>query len=225
MSLLSDSMLLARKDLVIEVRARQAMASALALAGIALVVVGLAVGPDPDRLRALAPALVWTALLYAAIAVAERLERIDRSDDAFSGLWLVLADRRAMYVGRVVSLSTLLAFLQLALWVAALFLLDLPLQPGMLALVPLAVLTAVTAASATGLVLALVADANHRALLLPVALLPLLVPTFLAGVQASSAVLAGQLGDAVGWVAALLIQLGLFVGLGLLTFETAASPE
>lgn len=225
MSLLSDSMLLARKDLVVEARARQAMASAVALAGIALVVVGLAVGPDPDRLRALAPALVWTALLYAAIAVAERLERIDRSDDAFSGLWLVLADHRAMYVGRVVSLATLLGFLQLALWVAALFLLDLSLQPGMLALVPLAVLTALTAASATALVLALVADANHRALLLPVALLPLLVPTFLAGVQASSAALAGQLGDATGWVAALLIELALFVGLGLLTFETAASPE
>lgn len=225
MSLLSDSMLLARKDLLVEVRARQAMASALALAGIALVVVGLAVGPDPDRLRALAPALVWTALLYAAIAVAERLERIDRSDDAFSGLWLVIADRRAMYIGRVVSLAAVLGFLQLSLWLAAVFLLDLPLQPGMLALVPLAAVTAVTAASATALVLALVAESSHRALLLPVAMLPLLVPTFLAGVQASSAVLAGQLSGATGWVAALLIETALFVGLGLLTYETAAGPD
>ena len=218
-------MTLARKDLLIEIRARQAMASAVALAGIALLVVGLAVGPDPDRLRTLAPALVWTALLYAAIAVAERLERVDRSDDAFSGLWLVIADRRSMYVGRVVSLATLLGFLQLCLWLAAVFLLDLPLQPGMLALVPLAALTALTAASATALVLALVADANHRALLLPVALLPLLVPTFLAGVQASSALLNGHLGDATGWVAALLIEAALFTGLGLLTYETAASPD
>ena len=225
MRLLSDSMVLARKDLLVEIRARQAMASALALAGIALVVVGLAVGPDPDGLRTLAPALVWTALLYAAIAVAERLERIDRSDDAFSGLWLVLADRRAMYVGRVVSLATLLGSLQLFLWLAAVFLFDLPLRPGMLALVPLAVLTALTAASATALVLALVADSSHRALLLPVALLPLLVPTFLAGVQASSAALAGQLDGATGWVAALLIEGALFAGLGLLTYETAASPD
>lgn len=225
MSLIWDSMLLARKDLLVELRARQAIASGVTLAGIVLVVVGLAVGPDPDRLRALAPALVWTALLYAAIAVAERLERIDRSDDAFSGLWLVLADRRSMYVGRVVSLAILLGFLQLALWVAAVFLLDLPLLPAMLALVPLAVLTALAAASATALVLALVADANHRALLLPVALLPLLVPTFLAGVQASSAALAGQLDDATGWVAALLIEAALFAGVGLLTYETAASPD
>ena len=224
MSLLVDAVALARKDLVIEFRARQAMASAVALAGIALVLVGLAVGPDPARLRALAPALVWITLLYAAIAVADRLERIDRSDDAFAGLWLVLADRRSIYLGRVLSLSTVLGLLQLAIWGVAAFLLDLPLRPEMLALVPLSALTAVAAAAASALTLALVADAAHRPLLLPVALLPLLVPTFLAGVQASSAVLDGRLGDATGWVGALIIETALFLGLGVLTYETAAQP-
>ena len=224
MSLLVDAVALARKDLVIEFRARQAMAGAVALAGVALVLVGLAVGPDPVRLRALAPALVWIALLYAAIAVADRLERIDRSDDAFAGLWLVLADRRSIYLGRVLSLSTVLGLLQLAIWGVAAFLLDLPLRPEMLALVPLSALTAVAAAAASALTLALVADAAHRPLLLPVALLPLLVPTFLAGVQASSAVLDGRLGDATGWVGALIIETALFLGIGVLTYETAAHP-
>jgi heme exporter protein B len=223
-SLLADAVALARKDLLVEVRARQAIASAVALAGIALVLVGLAVGPDPDRLRALAPALVWIALLYAAIAVAERLERIDRSDDAFAGLWLVLADRRSIYVGRVLSLATVLGLLQLAIWAAAALLLDLPLRPEAVALIPLAALTAVAASTVSALILALVADVDHRPLLLPVALLPLLVPTFLAGVQASSAVLDGRLGDATGWAAVLLIETALFAGLGLLTYETAASP-
>ena len=225
MSLMPTALALARKDLLVELRARQAIATAIALAAVALVLVGLAVGPDPDRLRALAPALVWIALLYASIAVAERLERIDRSDDAFSGLWLVLADRRAIYVGRVVSLTIFLAVLQLTLWVSAALLLDLPLNLEALALAPIAALSALTAASASALVVALVADAGHRPLLLPVALLPLLVPTFLAGVQASSAVLEGRIADVAGWVTTLLIEAALFSGLGLLTYETAASPE
>lgn len=225
MSLLADALTLARKDLLVELRARQAAASAVALAGIAIVLVGLAVGPDPDRLRTLAPALVWIALLYAAIAVAERLERTDRSDDAFAGLWLVLADRRSIYIGRVLSLSIVLGLLQLAIWAAAAFLLDLPLRPDAIALVPLAALTAVTAASAAALVLALVADANHRPLLLPVVLLPLLVPTLLVGVQASSAALEGRLDSVVGWAVALLVETALFTGLGLLLYETAAGPE
>lgn len=225
MTLLADAVALARKDLLVELRARQALASALALAAIALVVVALAVGPDTGRLRELAPALVWTTLLYATIAVAERLDRIDRADDAVAGLWLVLADRRSMFLGRVLSLATVLALLQLAVWAAAVVLLDLPMSPGTAILVPLAGLTAVTAAAATALVQPLVADASYRPLLLPVALLPLLVPTFLAGVQAASAVLGNRASDATGWVAVLVIETALFLGLGLLAFETAAAPE
>lgn len=225
MSLLADAVALARKDLLVEVRARQAMASSVALAGIALILVGLAVGPGPERLRSLAPALVWIALLYAAIAVAERLEQIDRTDEAFVGLWLVLADRRALFIGRVLSLSTALMLLQLAIWVAAVLLLDLPFRAEAMAIVPLAALTAVAAASVSALVLVLVADAEHRPLLLPVALLPLLVPTFLAGVQASAAILEARTGDALGWIAALGIEAALFLGVGLLTYETAAGPD
>lgn len=225
MTLVSAALVLARKDLLVELRARQAIASAVALAAVALVLVGLAVGPDPARLRTLAPALVWIALMYASIAVAERLERIDRSDDAFSGLWLVVPDRRSMYVGRVASLAVFLTVLQFTLWSAAALLLDLPLNLGSLALVPLAALSAVAAAAVSALVLALVAEVGHRPLLLPVTLLPLLVPTFLAGVQASSAVLEGRGSDAAGWAAALVIEAALFSGLGLLTYETAASPD
>jgi heme exporter protein B len=223
-SLVSDAIVLARKDLLVEIRARHAMASAVALAAIALILVGLAVGPDPARLRSLAPALVWIALLYAAIAVAERLERIDRADDAFAGVWLAVADRRSIYLGRVTSLAAMLALLQLAIWTAAVLLLDLQVRPELVMLVPLAALTALAAATVTALTLAVVAEVSHRALLLPVALLPLLVPTFLAGVQASSALLAGVLSDAAGWMAALLIEVALFAGLGLITYETAAAP-
>lgn len=224
MNLLTDAFALARKDLLVELRARQTVTAASALAGVALVLVGLAVGPDPTRLRTLAPALVWIALLYTAIAVAERLERIDRSDDAFAGLWLAVADRRSIYLGRIVSLAAVLALVQLAIWLAAAVLLNLPLGVGAVALLPLVVLTAFAAATVSALTLALVADARHRSLLLPVALLPLLVPTFLAGVQASGAVLEERFADATSWGAALLIETALFLGLGLLSYETAASP-
>lgn len=225
MTLMTNALTLARKDVLVEIRAGQAMASAIALAGIALILVGLAVGPDPDRLRQLAPALVWIVLLYAAIAVTERLERIDRADDAFTGLWLVLDDRRSIYLGRVLSMTAVLGLLQLAIWGAATLLLDLPLRPSAVALLPLAALTAFAAATASTLTMALVADASHRPLLLPVALLPLLVPTFLAGVQASSAILETRFADATGWAFVLLIQATLFTGLGLLTYESAASPD
>ena len=225
MSLLVDAVVLARKDIRVELRARQAFGSAAALAGIALILIGLAVGPQPERLRSLAPAVVWIALLYAALAVAERLEQIDRSDEAFTGLWLVLTDRRSLFVGRVISLSVALFLLQLAIWVAATILLDLPVRPEYAGLVLVATFTSLAAASVIALVSAVVADADRRSLLVPVALLPLLVPTFIAGVQASTALLDGRSSDGLLWTGAAAVEAGLFIGVGLLAYESAARPD
>lgn len=225
MSLLSDALVLTGKDLRVETRTRDALAAGGALAAVALVVVGLALGPDLARLRSLAPSLTWIALLYAAIAMADRLEQIDRRDDAFSALWLTLADRRAIYVGRVLSLSVVLTGLQLALWALGWFLLNVVPVPALAALVPMSAVTSFCAATVTATVTALVAASRQRTLLLPVLLLPLLVPTLLAGVQTSSALLDGRPGEAVGWLAVLIAQSALFAGLGLLSYEAAATPE
>lgn len=223
--MLADAILLARKDLLVEIRARQALASAATLASITLVLAGLAIGPGAARLRELAPAVVWIALLYSAIAIAERFERIDRADDAFTGMWSALGDRRSIYVGRLLSLSLGLWVLQLAIWAAAVLLLDVRVGPTIVLVVPFAALASVTISAASALVLALVADIAQRTLLLPVLLLPLLVPTSLAGVQGAAALLGGRPSDALGWGAGLLIQAALFVGVGLLTFEAAATPD
>lgn len=225
MSLLSDAGALALKDLRIELRTRDALAAGGALGAIALVMVGLAAGPDLGRLRSLAPSLTWIAFLYATIAMADRLEQIDRRDDAFSALWLTLADRRSIYVGRVGSLTVVLAGLQIGLWILASVLLNIVPGPALLGLVPLSLLTSGCAASVTATVGSLVAASRQRALLLPVLLLPLLVPTLLAGVQASAAMLSDRPADAGGWLVLLVAQTALFSGFGLLAYESAAAPE
>lgn len=225
MSLLSDAVALTMKDLRIELRTHDALAAGGALAAIALVMVGLAAGPDLDRLRSLAPSLTWIALLYAAVATADRLEQIDRRDDAFSALWLTVADRRSIYVGRFLSLTLVLAVLQLGLWLLSSVLLNVVAGPTLIGLVPLSLLTSACAASVTATVTALVAGSRRRALLLPVLLLPLLVPTLLAGVQASGAMLDARAVESLGWLGLLAAQTALFAGLGLLAYETAATPE
>lgn len=225
MTIAVDALLLAAKDLRIELRTRQVTTAAAALSAITLVIVGLAVGPDPDRIRQLAPGLTWIALLYSVVVVGDRLERIDRAQDAFSGLWLAVADRRAIFLGKVVSLTIVLAVLQLGLWGLAIVLLDVAPRLELVALLPIAGLTGLSAAAVGALVLALVATAEQRTLLLPVALLPLLVPTLVSGVNASAAAIDGRLDQAGGWLVLLLAEAALFVGLGLLTYEAAAAPE
>jgi heme exporter protein CcmB len=225
MTLVSDAFLLAGKDLRVEGRTRAALAATLTLGAVALVMVGLAAGPDLVQLRSLAPSLTAIALLFASLVMADRLDAIDRENEAFDGLWLCLADRRAVYVGKVLALTVLLSAIGLSLWLLALVLLNVPMEPYLGGLLPLVVFASGSTASATALIVAMVGGGNQRALLLPVLLLPMLVPTLLATVNGSRALIESDPVTAVGWIVVLAAESALFVGLGLLGYETVAAPE
>jgi heme exporter protein CcmB len=225
MTLATDSLVLAGKDLRIELRTRAAVAGTLTLGAAALVVVGLAAGPDLARLRDLAPALTAIAALFASLALADRLGAIDRENEALEGLWLCLDDRRAIYVGKALALTALQSILGLALWLLAVVLLDVPVSPALLLLPALVVLGASSAAAATALVEGLVGGADQRTVLLPVVMLPMLVPTLLASVNGSRALIDQDPAGAVGWILVLVAETALFLGLGLLAYEAVATPE
>lgn len=116
MSLLADALVLARKDLVVELRARQAMANALALAGIALVLVGLAVGPDPDRRRTLGAgvAVGWTPCIGPTLGAI--LAFAATAPTAGAGLVLLLAYAAGLAIPFLVVLFAMRRFRGLAGW-------------------------------------------------------------------------------------------------------------
>ncbi|MBF6606724.1 MAG: heme exporter protein CcmB [Chloroflexi bacterium] len=223
--MLADILALVAKDLRIELRTPASIAGALTLGLIGLVVTGLAAGPDTARLRTIAPGLAWLSIVYAAITVGERLDRIDRTDDAFSVLWLSVTDRRAIFAAKVVALTTVLWTITLTLLGAAVVLLNVELAPASVALVPLAGLACLALAGTVGLVTGVVGANSQRILLLPVTLLPLLAPTLLAAAQGTAAVLDGRLDAALPWSALLTAQAALFAGLGLLVYEAGAALE
>lgn len=221
----ADVRTLAAKDLRIELRSPTAAAGALALGFIGLVATGLATGPDTARLRAIAPGLAWLSVVYAAIAVGERLDRLDRTDDAFSMLWLSVRDRRSIYAGKVVALTLILWTITIALLGTAVVLLNIEPSPLALGLIPLAAVACLALAGAVGLVSAVVATNSQRVLLLPVALLPLLAPTLLAAAQATAALVEGRLDASLPWFGLLATQAALFIGVGLLLYEAGVALE
>lgn len=223
--MLADVAMLAAKDLRVELRSPASAVGALMLGLIGLVVTGLAAGPDTARLRTIAPGLAWLAVVYAAIAVGDRLDRLERADDAVAVVWLAVADRRAIYAGKVVALTSVLWTITLALLGAALVLLNVEATPTAIVLVPFAGLACLALANAVTLVTAVVGATGQRSLFIPVALLPLLAPTLLAAAQASAALLAGQLDAAWPWFGLLASQAALTGGLGLLVYEAGVALE
>jgi heme exporter protein B len=67
MTLVRQAAVVARKDLLIEVRGRHAVSAVLPFAGTLLVAFGLSFGPGRSLLKQTAPGLLWLAVLFASV--------------------------------------------------------------------------------------------------------------------------------------------------------------
>jgi len=178
---LADVAALARKDLRLELRARDTL-PAMVLFVLATLVVfhfALPAGAGDDA----AYGLLWIALVFTALLGLARAWAPEREAGALDGLVLAPSDRSAIWLGK--TLATL-AFLAVAEVVAlpAFALLFAPLDvPSVLGVV----LASVGICAVGSLVSAMAAAARGREVLLPLLFLPLAIPLVVGGVGASIA--------------------------------------
>ena len=178
---LSDVAALARKDLKLELRARDTLPAMLLFVLATLVVFHFALpanaGDDP------AYGLLWIALVFTALLGLARAWAPESAAGALDGLVLAPSDRSAIWLGK--SLATL-AFLAAAEVVAlpAFALLFAPLDGASIVGVALA---SVGICAVGTLVSAMAAAARGREVLLPLLFLPLAIPLVVGGVGAGIA--------------------------------------
>jgi heme exporter protein B len=208
------------KDVLLEVRRRETVMSLFVLGVLVLLVFQLAVDVDEETSAALAPGLLWVAIVFAGMIGLGRIFLIERENSAMTGLLMAPVDRGSLFLAKLgVNLAVMLTFEVLLLPVFFAFF-GLPL--GAAALGFGAVLLAGTLGlAATGTLFALAAMGTRaRELMLPLMVLPLEVPLVLAAVQCTEAVLGGAgLGELGAWGNLLLGFDVLFVTLGWMTFE------
>lgn len=224
MRLIRTTMWLAAKDLRVELRFRTSLWSAIVLATVAVVIVGLSMTRGEIGRAAVVPPLLWISTLYAALLIGDRLESIDRDDDARAWLWLTLEDRPAVFLGKVVACAALLSVVLMWTWAATIVLLDVPVLAALPVVVGVTGLIALSTSSVVVLAATLVAPAAQRSLLLPVVTVPLLIPTSVAGVQVARGLLDPNVTSLGPWLAILGVEALLFCGIGLLTYDLIGGP-
>jgi heme exporter protein B len=176
---LADVGALARKDLLLELRARDTLPAMLLFVVSTLVVFHFVLPGDSSELAA--TGLLWVALVFTALLGLSRAFTAEREQGVIDGLVLAASDRSAIWLGKAISI---LVFLSLA-EVVALPAYDIlygdvgwPLIAGV-ALADLGI-------AAVGTLLAAMAAASRaRELLLPLLFLPLAIPIVVGGVGAS----------------------------------------
>ena len=173
------------KDLRIETRGRNLLGTVLPFSMTLLIAFGLAFGPGIDRLSAIAPGLLWIAIVFAAVLVIRRAYEIEGENDALENFVLAPIEKAGLFLGKAGSTALQLIVLEGVLAIAAAVLLGLAPDAHML------VFVAALQLGTAGLVLmgTLFGLAAHsqraREALFPLILFPLITPVIVASIEAS----------------------------------------
>jgi heme exporter protein B len=209
------------KDVTVEVRSREMLATTLFFALASVLVFAVALVRDGRVVADAAAGILWIAIAFSGTLALGRLFERERYTDTLRALLMAPAPRPAIYVGKLMAVLALLAVAEAMLvpLVALLFDARLLQRPGML-LALLATGTIGFAAVGT-LFSAMLSRARSRDVLLPVLLYPITIPVIIAGVRGTAA-LAQPVPDeamATFWIMLLVAFDAVFVTLALWTFD------
>jgi heme exporter protein B len=192
-----------RKDLRIEWRTRESLASVFVLGVLLVVVLSVAHDPEPQAAPALAPAVLWVTFVFTGLVGIQRGFLLERENDCLAGLLTAPVDPASIYAGKLAANVALLAVVEaVVVPLVGLFLhVDLwRVVPGLVVILLLGNLGFAALATLFG---AIAVRTRAREVLLPLLLLPLLVPLLIGCVEATRAVLADGLAAARDGIAVL----------------------
>lgn len=178
-----------RKDLLLELRTREAVSAVVVL--VVLILLTFTFALDPEGVRSAAPAVLWVTLIFAGLLAVQRAFLVERESGAWYGLLLGPVDRGAIFLAKMIANLVVLAVADvvLTLLLALVLGIGVPAAPLELALVNTLGLLGFSALAT--LFAAISVRLRARELLLPLLVLPLLVPVVICAVEASRIVLAG----------------------------------
>jgi len=187
------------KDLVVERRTHQALATMFVFSLLVLVILSFAFELRIGNAQQVAPGALWVALAFAAVLGLNRSLAQEREDGCLEGLMLAPMERSTIYLAKAASNLLFLVATQAIVLPVFSVLLGVDVLRADLALVLF--LGALGLAAAGTLVATMAAQTRAREVLLPVLLLPLSVPLLIAGAKATAGVLdGGGLAGVSGWL-------------------------
>jgi heme exporter protein B len=216
-TVIGQASVIARKDLVIEVRGRHALGTLLPFAATLLIAFGFAFGPGRDVLDRVAPGLLWMAVLFSAVIASRRAYQVETEDGALEGLLLAPIDKAAVFLGKAVAVTLELFALVLVVLVLVVLLFDLSVESPLLMVA--AFVLGVVGLAAVGSLFGVVAESvRTREAIFPMLVLPLVAPVLIAGVRATDLAAVGRSSEVLSWLGLLTAFDVVFLSVGVLVF-------
>ncbi|HEX9897916.1 MAG TPA: heme exporter protein CcmB [Candidatus Methylomirabilis sp.] len=181
-----------RKDVTVELRARERVNAMLFFAALVLFIFNFALGPDQEKLREVAPGLLWLAFLFTGMLGLARSFQAERENECFEELLLTPGDRESIYYGKLAGNVLFMAMAEALILPLFGVLYNLDIWEHLPSLALVALLGTVGFSTIGTLLAAMTAHLRAREVMLPLLLFPLTVPVILGSVRATEAILAGE---------------------------------
>jgi heme exporter protein B len=215
---LRQAVLIARKDLAIEVRGRYGAGAVLPFAATVLIAFGLSLGPGRALLQEIAPGLLWLAVLFASVLAFRQAYQSEGEDGGLEGLVLAPVDRAAIFFGKAAGVAVQLLALEVVVIALVTALFDLSLGADVPVLAVAFVLGTIGLSAIGSLFGAVSESPRAREGVFPLLLLPLATPVLVAGVKATALAAQGRGPEATSWLGLLVAFDLVVVSVGSLVF-------
>ncbi len=215
---LSDAVLVARKDLLLERRAKIGIGQVLPFAILVLLLFAFALDPDRGILKLATPGLFWVTVLFSAVLTLQRSFALEAEDGILEALRLSGMSPAGIYLGKVTALTIELLLLEAVLVLGVAVLYDTKFL-GIPLLFAIALLATLGIAGAGAVYGALAARLRSRETLLPLLLLPLLAPVLIAATRGCEVSLEREAMSGWSWAALLGIFALVYLTLGSFLFR------
>lgn len=218
MSFLRKVMAIVWKDVRAELRTKDILSSMLVFAGLSVLIFQFAFDLRADNVRLVLPGVLWIAITFAGVLGLNRSFILEQDRGSLEGLLLAPMDRSAIYFGKLIGNLLFIFVVELLLLPLMTVLFNVwLLSPALLLVVALGT---VGYAAVGTLFAALSINTRAREVMLPILLFPVMVPVFVAGVQAVSRLLDGEtLADIIRWVQLLVAYDAIFIAAAMLLFD------
>ncbi len=212
------------KDLVIELRTKETLASLFLLGTLLLLVLSFAFDPTHPMREQSAPGVLWVAIIFSGTSAINRSLLRERENDCLSGLLLAPIDRGTIFFAKTAVNLILLLTAELFLIPLFIFFFNLPFVSTVVRLAVVAPLATLGFAAIGTLFAAISLRTRAREIMLPLLMLPLATPLFLAAVEITRDLMSGaNYAQVSHWFKLIVAFDVVFLVVGWLTFEYAVA--
>jgi heme exporter protein B len=187
-----STLAIARKDLLIEMRSRSVILSALAFAVLAISIFFFAWDPTGVASVDLAPGVLWVIFTFSGLLGLHRSFGVEQPTRAMDALLAAPVARESIYLGKMIAnLGFVIAVQAISLPAVAL-LYNVPIGSYVWPLVGIVALAAVGLVAVGTLFSSMAVSTRLAELLLPLLALPFFVPVILPAAQATARLMSGR---------------------------------